>query len=393
MNKHLLTALLVVCTAPCAILAQTPAQLPAQLPAEAPAALAEEQRSEIESLARDIERAVLDADTASYIALLEQSDAVFLTEQTNWANDLAKNPVEAFEIKLDDVDFNPTLREATARMTLVWNLPGKRTRQVAFPARFASANGDWKYAGENWAKAEDNGALALFEEGLDEVGQRVVDILPEVREKVHDKFGLPQTGDLAERTQHVKLYRSMAHLQASIFLGYADVHGSLGGWNKPGESIKVLARRRTNQDYLRKLLSHEYGHVIAFSWGEHASQMPWWLLEGIAESASEPFANTRALSNAAMRRYAAVENIAPWELIADFEDSPSGLQGHVYRQGHHMVMFVEDTYGVDKLTAWSKAMAGGKTVDEASREQLGIPWQALDQNWRQSVAKLLEEDN
>jgi len=73
---------------------------------------------------------------------------------------------------------------------------------------------------------------------------------------------------------------------------------------------------------------------------------------------------------------------------------PFGMLGGVAMLG--ITALVADglaTYGVDKLTAWSKAMAGGKTVDEASREQLGIPWQALDQNWRQSVAKLLEEDN
>ena len=65
MNKRLLTALL-VWMVPCAAFAQAPAQFPTEVPA-----LAEAQRTEIESLARDIERAVLAADTASYVALLE----------------------------------------------------------------------------------------------------------------------------------------------------------------------------------------------------------------------------------------------------------------------------------------------------------------------------------
>jgi hypothetical protein len=277
-------------------------------------------------------------------------------------------------------------------MTLVWNLPEKRVRQVAFPVRFLSVDGNWKYAGEDWREQDGDHVLALYEEGLEAVGKRVVEILPEVRAKVHEKFHIDPDAELVDRTQQVKLYRSMAHLQASIFLGYADVHGSLGGWNEPGESIKVLARRRTNADYLRKLLAHEYGHVLAFAWGDKASDMPWWLLEGLAESASEPFAPTRAMSNSAMQRFARIENIAPWELISDFENTPRAVQGHVYRQGHHMVMFIEDNYGAEKLAAWSRSLARGKTLDEASKEQLGIPWETLDQNWRRHVRKLAEQD-
>ena len=50
-----------------------------------------------------------------------------------------------------------------------------------------------------------------------------------------------------------------------------------------------------------------------------------------------------------------------------------------------MVMFVADEFGDDKRMAWARAMAQGQSLDEATREVLGLSFEELDQKWRTAL--------
>ena len=50
-----------------------------------------------------------------------------------------------------------------------------------------------------------------------------------------------------------------------------------------------------------------------------------------------------------------------------------------------MGMSVEDELRDDKRTAWASVMAKGKTLDEATREVLGMSFAELDEKWRASL--------
>ena len=349
-------------------------------------------QAELVELLDSMERAVLEGEIEGYLWHVDMTDAVFVQEQKNWAADLGTRVPETFELEFGgDIALVNDL-EATIELSMTWNMPGTKRRQVKYPVRFkqSAIEGEtsaWKYAGEYWEQSKGEHVVALYLRGSEDHGAVVVDEWPELYASVNERFGVSEEDAASEPAQQVKLYSSMAHLQASIFLSYADEHGSLGGWNEPGESIKAMARRRLSRRRLVTLLSHEYGHVRTFLMGSKANEMPWWLLEGFAEFASEPFARTslRLQSEAALRRYVANETIAPWDAITDFESTPGQYIGHVYRQGHHMVMFVADEFGDDKRTAWARVMAKGKTLDEATREVLGMSFAELDEKWRASL--------
>lgn len=339
--------------------------------------------------------AVLDGDAEAYLACIDTTVAEWATEQTNWAADLADHTPESFELTLasepaaaapeGDDPAGPTVVEADLRFT--WTLPDSRERSVEFPARFARADGaGWRYAGEAWSSvaSEDGQTVVLFlSDGLREIAEGITEMMPEIREHVDAGFETH-----LEHPQVVKLYTDMGHLQQSIYLSYTD---PLGGWNEPGEAIKIIASRGMSERQLRILLSHEYGHVATFTYHEEAAlHIPWWVAEGVAELAAEKYSGNRARRGmtAAVRAWAKSDSLAAWDDMADFRETPSSLHGHVYLQGHHFVGYVSERFGRSARNAWVRALASGVPLDEATRTSLGLGFEELDTEWRAS----LEED-
>lgn len=330
--------------------------------------------------------------------------------------------------------FDDAAGTAAFEMRMDWTMTGigrnKRdlTRTISYPVMFKrvrSADGSapdrWVYAGETWSTIDDtpdptprpvpapNAATdpdgkaehldtpapaprsaapnrCRYFPGFEQVSQRIIDILPEVRAHVDEGFQNPIT-----RVQEVKVYPTMLHLQASIYLSYAD---GLGGWNEPGESIKLLASNRSSTDSLRVLLGHEYGHVATFEYGPHAGDMPWWILEGVAELSAEHFAARRADGSRArrgrdaeqmVRSWARAGELADWADLTDFRTVKPALSGHVYKQGQHMVGYISERFGRAKRNAWLKAMARGATLDDATATTLGVSFAKLDADWRATL--------
>jgi hypothetical protein len=275
--------------------------------------------------------------------------------------------------------------------------------------------GKWLYAGEDWQVLEtaelparderfqgvdpasarqpinrhvprpQHGARVRYFPGYEAVAERIVALLPQVREHVDEGFQ-----NVVPRVQEVKIYPSMKHMQASIYLSYTD---GLSGWNEPGESIKLLTRPTASTRGLRTLLAHEYGHVATFELGPKANDMPWWLLEGIAELSSERFTGKGkgADAEASVIRWHKNDTLAPWQDLADFHNVPPNLTHHVYKQGHHMMMFISDTFGQDARNTWMGEMAGGKTLDEATIAVMHMPFSELDAKWREAVEALVDK--
>ncbi|HYE02547.1 MAG TPA: hypothetical protein VD963_04860 [Phycisphaerales bacterium] len=415
---------------------------PAPRPAPAPLGRDEPEaariRLEIGQALRQMEAAVLAANQEAYLAWVvpAESDPVFRTEQVNWAKDLGRHVPAEFTLEIvdpaapqvgdagapgpaaaappdqpvppppgtpDDPAVPPpvyTANEARFTLRMTWRMPPapprddpaaepvpKRERRVSFPVRFVRLplSGRWYYAGEDWASvtgaayAPDSGPVVVKYLGDSrDIAERVAETLPRVRRRVDEGFEYRPA-----ITQEVKLYPSMRHLQASIYLSYAD---PLSGWNEPGEAIKILARENMMAGALEPLLAHEYGHVATFELGEHATKMPWWLVEGVAELAAEAFSPGLAdASRAAVESWARRGRLAPWEPMADFYTCPPRYHGHVYRQGHHLLGFVSETFGRTKRNQWLTLMARGGTLDEATAGALGLSWAQLDERWRATL--------
>jgi hypothetical protein len=327
--------------------------------------------------------AVLAGDQEAYLAHVAADEPHFLQEQRNWARDLSRHVPVEFEMHIDgsDVEIDGGLARADIRMT--WRLEGwPQPRSVAWPGSFTESDaGAWLYAGEAWERVEGEGIVTLCAPGLGAVGERAVRVFPAVRAHVEEGFGIA-----VPRVQVVKLYRSMAHLQSSIYLSYVD---SLGGWNEPGESIKVLADGGTGSGALRVVLAHEFAHVATFEMGPCAAAMPWWLVEGVAELAAERFAGGDAaarLVDDAVRGWAAAEMLRDWDELADFHAVPVSLFPFVYKQGQHLLGFISESWGREARNRWIASMARCGQIDDATRDVLGIPFDDLDRRWRASVA-------
>ncbi len=357
-----------------------------------------------------------------------------------------------------EVGTPPEFGDARARFEMVttWKMPGakegdKGERSVSYPVVFVRGDaGKWLFAGEDWLTMESGGeppapadvshhneaadaaegkgqeskkaddletrprdvrfqgpvgmgetgvvgscraaapehrARVRYFAGYEQVARKIVEVLPLVRGHVDEGFG----GEVP-RVQEVKLYPTMRHLQESIYLSYVD---GLSGWNEPGEAIKLLTRPTAGKRGLRSLLAHEYGHVATFELGAKANDMPWWVLEGVAELSSERFGSVGKDAENMVVRWQGKDALAKWDDLADFhtvqESSPPDLQAKVYKQGHHMLMYISDRWGKDGRNAWLRAMSGGNTIDEATRAATGMGWDELDAAWRGRVKEIAAE--
>ncbi len=340
----------------------------------------------LDLLLQRMTRAVLAGEVAEYLDCVDRRDPAFSIEQQNWAADLERHVPSEFEFRFKEP---PTLSDgwADGKVVMTWKMKGGASRSLEYPARFSNdSERGWLYAGEKWIVVEGNNVRALCAEGLEDVGKVVVEILPAIREHVHEGFGLTED-DIVGRVQPVKLYSSMKHLQQSIYLSYTD---ALGGWNEPHEAIKILARAGTGPRMLRTLLAHEYGHVATFELGDKASAIPWWILEGVAELSAENYSRGRTGVDRTVRNWASSGGLIEWERLADFRGEAANHYSHVYTQGHHMVGYISDRFGRAARNDWLTRMAAGATPAEATSAAFGVTFEELDAQWRESLTKPTE---
>lgn len=339
-------------------------------------------RPQIEELLRQITVAVGAADQEGYLSHVSRTDPCFSQEQENWAKDLGRKAPESFEVALTDAELTCTPSEAQGRVRWVWRMPGGSDRAVNFIARFVRGESGWLYAGEKWNVLEGDHCRVSYADGLEDAARIVVEVLPAIREHVHEGFELQADKDLTERVQQVKLYASMRHLQQSIYLSYRD---GLGGWNEPQEAVKVLSRASASKSGLRVLLAHEYGHVATFALGPKANDMPWWILEGVAELAAQAYSRDDKSVDRMVRRWAANDGLIEWDKLADFHGGATQHMAQVYAQGHHMVSFVSGRFGREGRNRWLREMAQGATLDDATAKVLGLSFAELDRDWHASL--------
>jgi hypothetical protein len=346
-------------------------------------------RAGVAALLRRMGDTAARADAEGYLALVCPADAVFLKEQQNWAKDFSRHKPERVEFALDGAG---ALREGAycAPLKTLWQMEGGRERSVTFPARFVRADAGWLYAGEDWRIHESDRIRVMYlGDRMEKVATTIADIFPAIRAHVHEGFELTDDRNLTDRVQQVKLYNSMRHLQESIYLSYAQ---SLGGWNEPGEAIKLLTSPASGEGSLSVVLAHEYGHVASFELGPKANDMPWWILEGIAELAASTYSKDTASVDRMNRMWAAGGGLVEWDRLADFFGEAPQHSTNVYKQGEHMMGYITERFGRTKRNGWMRSMSSGATIDQASREVLGIPFADLDRDWRKSLEPVKESE-
>ena len=344
-------------------------------------------RASINELLADMSTAVESGDVGGYLSQVSPHDPVFLNEQRAWAADLREHPVAGFELRLVQPE-ELILSEhgwAVCELAMRYKTSQRRPwRELRFPARFepmAGQEGPWFFAGEHWNIVRDerhgpvNTAMALDDQLP--VALQIVELMPDVRAQVDDLFGVTN-----EREQQIKIYPSMQHLQASIYLSYTE---PLGGWNEPGEAIKLLAGDGLRARGLRRLLAHEYAHAVTFTMGDRATDVDWWILEGVAEHAAELVSGPTDRDDRLVSAWARDGELRDWPQLADFRGEAASYALWVYVQGQSMIGYLTDRFGDDARNEWLTMMTRGATLDEASRAAFGVGFARLDADWRESL--------
>lgn len=389
-------------------------------------------RSAVEAAMRSMERAVLAADPAAYLLHVSQSDPVFRREQEHWAADLLLHKPLRFALTIADAAppaprtaetpadsaaaSSPSARPAEAAtsapagsaidpapaprfdadraeftLAMDWTMADAagtalKPRSVSFPVVFIREGDSWRFLGERWdtvtAPADPatgfHGTTFSFDPGLRETAKGLAALMPAIRKSVDQSFGL----NIA-RNQPIKLYTTTNHLLASIYLSYAD---PIGGWNEPGEAIKLLIRTGRSPDRFQSTLAHEYGHVASFELGPQATNMPWWALEGVAEYVARPFRPDAALrADRRVRQWHKEGRLADWTAMADFRNTAPDLTGQVYTQSEHLIAFLTERFGDAARNRWLTTMAQGRSVDDATRDATKLSFEELDAQWRATL--------
>lgn len=355
----------------------------APLPADA----IESQR--VHDIVQTMQTAIERDDPGAFMALIDPSDPVLITEHRAWFAELAVSPVNDLTIAIDPDE--PLIREddgsVVAHLAITWRVPSEdKDRRYDLPARFAplaSPNGQWHFTGRAWAIAitDTPGVRIYCDQKHADIAQLTLQRVPEIRNRIAADMGIdPAKGDLHEVV--VKIYPKMSELQASIYPSYTN---GISGWNEPGESIKILGRDEMPQDRLDPLLAHEIGHAVSFEYGPQINSAPWWTLEGVAEVAAGLFRNSWETRNTRIVRLAHKDDLRDWHLLADFKGEALNHARYVYLQGWSMVDYIDRTFGKDARNAWFTRLGHGDTLGAASRAVLGIGFEELDAQWRQSL--------
>lgn len=354
-------------------------------------------RAEVEATLAAMTRAVLAADREAFLSFIPTDDRFFHTEWAHWADQLEKYRPEEFSLTIGDGEatFGPDRAEfplvmswrITTGPATSWGAGGKR-RTVEFPPVIFTRedpDGDgplpaaWRFRGERWERLEGDGFGVWYLPGSEKVAKEVAEAFPVARRHDDALF------DVSPPPQVLKLFTSMDHLKATVYLNMPDDY--LGGWSESGESVKFMTTYTRGVRGWTAAYAHEYGHVCTWELGPHAPRLPWWVQEGVAEMAAMKFrSGARERLDRQMRADAERGRLTPWEELSDYLTTKPPLKIRAYTQGNHMVVYLTDRFGDEARRRWLRLMArDGRPLDEATREALGVSFEDLDRDWRESL--------
>lgn len=353
----------------------TPATTPSA-PAATPEAAAV---AELEELVTSMERAVLGGERDRYLDYVDLSDPVFALEHTRWVEDWAeRTPATAYDLELSGIAVDGSA--ATGMLTVTWStdpiLSYNPPRSAAFAARFTRDADGWRYAGEAWVTTEIERFVIRVAPGLEGAAAEIADYLPGIYTDVTAAYGYEPTG-----TPEIKLYTDSQSIVANTLLSLPDI----AGWNEPGEALKLVNR---SEPPLAPTIAHELTHFLGFDRaGTQRTRMPWWLDEGIATYIGAQVAGTPEDGRLAqVVAWEAGGELAPWDQMVVFEETPLDLWRYVYSQGYAMVRYITEELGVERRNAWLAAMATEMGIGEATQSVLGRSFDRLDRDFRDWLA-------
>lgn len=364
-----------------ALSATAAALFPSPIPTAAPTPLAvTDSAGAIARLVDALQSAVLRRDHAAYLALVDLSDPIFALEQQHWVDDwAAPGVVLRFSLAIRNLTLAADGQAASADLTMTWSTLAElqASRGADFPVRFTRADGQWRYAGENWAVTLEAGPfLVRALPGLEVPAAAVAAFLPDVHALVTQALD-----HVPVRPLEVKLYDHPWVLIATTRL---SLTAAIDGWSAPGEAIKIVVADSGDSAGADEatLAYHLARYILLDLAAETSGNLPVWALEGAAEAIAAHYRpqadrNARLLQLQERRR---AGGLVAWDDLAAPGQLAADLNELARLQGYALLVYVSETYGQAVCNAWLRALAGA-SPEEATPSALGVTFAALNEHF------------
>lgn len=277
-------------------------------------------------------------DINRYLALIDETDKEYYTEQYNWfmiyrdaaTRDFSINALKAVQVE-----------DATIVATLCQRYlygPKKEERSVRYETRFVKTPDGWKDADLNFRVKETPHFIIKYPQKAETKAEEVSQAAKVAYETVVKSLGFETRSKFK-----IKLYddRKMLRETADIRIPYL-----YNGWSEAGESIKMYAYRKGSAELL---IAHELVHNITLT---VTDSQPAWFSEGLAVYfGNRPFAG----GNPVQLESSTVEELSrpiSWLDENALHEIPDGDTRKLYVDMSAMVVeFIVEAYGPDKLRA------------------------------------------
>lgn len=328
-----------------------------------------------------------------YMALLQEGDPEYATEQRNWFL-IYQNAVTSDwgieVVKAERIDDNTLV--ASLYQHYLYG-PEKAERRVTYEQKFVKTANGWKDADLNF-KLKETAHFAI--KHLPGTESNVADI-GEAAEKAYasviQELQIEPRGKVT-----IKLFADQELLRENTDIRVAYL---FSGWGEDGESIKMYARRE--KDSLPRVIAHELIHKITLELSDSQTS---WFAEGLAGYfGNRPFQG----GNAVQLKWFTAEQLAnpiSWlEETVLINLSDSKTISLYYSTSAMVVEFMAKTYGVETIKALLKELAtyprhdrgfdyGGmeqenqKRLHQAIEKVLGVNLDTFNQQWLKWVRSL-----
>jgi len=358
--------------------AMSPADLPpsatstAVLPTVSPTVTLDPAKEIVAQLVTAKVDAVRAKDTEAYLALVNEADPEYYTEQRNWFLILQDAVVADFSIEVQEV-------EAVDDETLVASLkqhylygPERADRTIAYEERYVRTPAGWKDADLNFASMETAHFLVKYQP---EIAEKAVEVSEEA-ERAYSSV-ISGLGIEAPEKITIKLYATQELLRQSTDIRITYL---FNGWNEFGESIKLYARR--DRSAFAPVIAHELTHKITLG---VARSQPSWLAEGLAcYFGNQPFWGGNPLELGWYTSQELSKSIAWLESINLQRVTDDETRGLYYAVSSMVVEFVAEAYGRDQIRALLDALSQYPPNDR------GYDYDLLEQEYQRRLERAAE---
>lgn len=360
---------------------------PAALGTAGAPALPEESSEEIVAslVTRKLE-ALSAKDMDAYLALIDERDQEYYTEQRNWFLIYHDAVTSDFSIDVKDVE---QIDDSTIVASLKQHYrygPEKEDRTIYYEEKFVKTPAGWKDADLNFEIQETPHFMVKYPQKVASQAAAVAEEAEQAYTSVMQALQLEPPGKVT-----IKLYDDKEILRHSSDIRVAYL---FNGWNEDGESIKIYARRDSGT--FAPLIAHELVHKITLAISDSQSS---WFAEGLASYfGNQPFQGGNPLEQGK----SSVEDLSrpvSWlEETSLIELTDEDMIRAYYGASSMLVEFIVETYGLDKLKAILQELSkyprynrgydygemeqeSNQRLHDAIKTVLGVDMDAFNQRW------------